>query len=227
MNRLLCSCLQYSRGIKCTASAPPGRGWSGHFLFGGERMIPGLTFDAATHTFRAGDGRLVPSVTQTLQAAGLNCRPPGVSDAQWEAAAELGTRVHQWCRYGPEPGEPIPEQVAPYFAAWEAFAGAVTVTIEAHETIVSAADYWYAGIVDILAFVSGSPAVIDIKTSDPQPWHALQTAAYARAAPRHNRKRYGLYLRDNGTYKFIEHTDRRDFDVFAAALTLNAWRQSV
>lgn len=185
--------------------------------------IPGLTFDTATHVYRSGDGRIVPSVTQVLESAGLSGRPPGVSDKAWNYACERGTRVHQWCRYGCEDGETVPDEVAGYYAGWQKFLTDTNFVAMHWETIASDATYWYAGTIDIGGLFPRVVAMLDIKTSEPQPWHALQTAAYQRCllAPG---KRFALYLKENATYKLVEHTNRRDFDVFAAALLLNAWK---
>lgn len=85
----------------------------------------------------------------------------------------------------------------------------------------------FAGTVDIEAIWKKFDAIYEVKTSGAEPWHALQTAAYAylKAGPKWMKiKRFALYLRANGSARLIEHDDHRDLDYFFRALEMLQWR---
>jgi len=62
----------------------------------------------------------------------------------------------------------------------------------------------------------GRSLVLDLKTGDPRPWHALQLALYDLLhddLPPRIRRRVGLYLRADGTIaKALEYKDPTDYD---------------
>lgn len=78
-------------------------------------------------------------------------------------------------------------------------------------------------------------AVIDIKTSESfHEWWAIQLGGYALGCPGpdglsplalfHSRRRMIVQLFDNGKYKKHDFNDRRDADIFIAALTITIWK---
>ena len=76
----------------------------------------------------------------------------------------------------------------------------------------------------------GGDSILDIKTGMPLPTHALQTAAYADPAGRmlNRRKplaRHALYLKSDGGYKLVQHTDPRDYPAFLGLLSAYYWEQ--
>ena len=162
----------------------------------------------------------VPRVTEILKGAGL-------VDATWfnpEATAR-GTMVHLACRLWDE-GDldltTVPGVIATYlsaYMAWEAESPQSFVWIE--NQIIGPA---YRGTPDRV----GLAAVWDIKTGAPQPWHALQLAAYVSLLPDpYKYSRFGIYLRDSGGYGIKEYPKadyQRDLNVFLSALNLYNWR---
>ena len=76
----------------------------------------------------------------------------------------------------------------------------------------------------------GGTSLLDAKTGMPLPTHALQTAAYADPAGRmlNRRKplaRHALYLKPDGGYKLVQHTDPRDYPAFLGLLSAYYWEQ--
>jgi hypothetical protein len=161
-----------------------------------------------------------PHVTDILKDAGL-------IDATWfsEEARDFGTAVHSAIQFLLDDDldeDALDPAVGLRVASFKRFlfecGGFNTHQTEYHveDPIIG-----YQGTLDILgAFVStpAITAIIDLKNGQPQPWHALQLAAYGHAISVPVR-RYGLYLSDTG-YKLIEYRDRNDWKVFCAALTI-------
>lgn len=187
-------------------------------------LVEPIHFDADAHRYTVA-GRVLPSVTAVLSRVGL-------IDATWftEGAATLGTYVHEATRLhdlGSLDESTVDERVRPYLEAWHKFRITVSAYIEPNwiERAVCDPVYGYAGTLDRIIRLSVEPDhwLIDIKTGEPDRWHQLQTAAYAACVPFAVR-RATLYLRDDGNYRFKTHLDRRDIDVFRAALTVHNWR---
>lgn len=85
----------------------------------------------------------------------------------------------------------------------------------------------FAGTIDLEAIWKKFDAIYEVKTSPFEPWHGLQTAAYAylKAGPKWMKvKRFGLYLRASGGFKLHEFDDHPDLDYFFRALDLLHWR---
>ena len=55
--------------------------------------------------------------------------------------------------------------------------------------------------------------VLDLKTGVKTSWHGIQLAGYT-LDHRYDRERFGLYLKDNGTYSLQHYTDDGEFDTF-------------
>jgi hypothetical protein len=93
---------------------------------------------------------------------------------------------------------------------------------------------WYAGTLDMVVGFGGGDirvepefvrtlGVVDIKAGQKASWHGLQTAGYTAAmfrsaAPHY--KRYGLYLREDGTYRLVPHDGLNDFNDFFSAVNV-------
>lgn len=182
-----------------------------------------LIFDKDSHTFREpGTGKVVPSVTTILQDVGL-------IDTSWftPESRQRGSYVHRATELydaGSLDESTVDPIVRPYLDGWIAFCVEVirqvgALVILAREEQVWHPAYGYAGIVD--ADIKGW-GLVDIKTGDPAPWHPMQTAAYWRALrPFDPNKRRGcVYLRDDGSFKYVRHTSGNDFNEFAACVTV-------
>lgn len=187
---------------------------------------PALTFDEESHTYRI-NGVVVPSVTQVLYGAGF-------IDKQWftEEARQRGGYVSQATQFEDEgtlDWDALDEGLRGYVEAWRKFRREAGITeILSVERQVCNPELAYAGTLDRLVRW-GRPTcswVLDIKTGAKQAWHSLQTAAYAGCLPGAPscHKRGSVILKEDGTYKFIKHSDWGDWRVFQAALSIYHWK---
>lgn len=92
------------------------------------------------------------------------------------------------------------------------------------------------GRIDLGAIVGGEPLVLDWKSGQPAPSHAIQTAGYGDLADRDDYlksllptgssswARAVIYLSGNGRYKFVVNREPRDRFLWRSALALVAWR---
>lgn len=185
-----------------------------------------LTFDALTHTYRW-NGVVVPSVTQILgQLTDLSMIPRDVL----ERKRQIGTWVHEAIeldlKNDLDEGS-IGDDWRGYFNGWRKFqAESGFVRLDAEQQVYSV-KYGYAGTLDLFGDLPKlGRALIDTKcTATIYPTVGPQTAAYAEAHGVQKAKRFALQLKPNGTYDLYPCTDRSDFGVFTAALTLFNWRK--
>lgn len=191
-------------------------------------LHPGLTFDEDAHRYTL-HGRELMSVTTALKLAGL-------IDDRWyyDQAATRGTYVHQaleWLDRGELDETSIDPQLAGYIQAYRRFlldchAG----PLHLYEQRLCDPILGYAGTVDRVRFIGQQLSVMDIKTGPPAPWHALQLAAYAALVKEPLKaplvRRWGLYLSADGTYRCVPYSDRRDWDVFKAALLVAQFKRT-
>jgi hypothetical protein len=160
-----------------------------------------------------------PRVTEIIRAAGM------MGDTSWytEEARERGTAVHKACHYlceGDLDLATLDPRVAPRVAQFQRWLRESGAEVLGNEVPVVNDIYRYRGTRDLDVRLAGRLAIVDIKCGPPMPWHGVQLAAYTMTPAV---KRYGLHLNDTG-YKFIEHTDRDDWNVFVAAVSLYNWR---
>lgn len=193
-----------------------------------------LTLDPVTHEY-AVDAKPVLGVSKILAAAGL-------TDMTWvtEEGLKRGSYVHQALEYyvqGDLNEADLDPKLVGYVAAYKAFeresgfkvqkVGSVwQVEIRKAHPI-----YGYAGTMDYLGHIGTRYLVLDVKSGGPDDWHGFQLAGYAMlndfpaGNPRPDRA--NLYVRPDGTYRFIERKDRGDFDVFKAAITIARTRMAL
>lgn len=176
--------------------------------------MPELLFDEKQHRYTF-DGRPLVGVTEALTGCGL-------IDKRWfdEYSATRGQYVHKACALLDSDQldeSTVDPAIAGYLEAYEKFLG----HFEPQWTEIEKPHYC-----EIFGF-AGTPdrasidMVLDIKTGAPADWHGYQLAAYNLLLRRHNRsKRMGLYLHEDGTYRTQTYSNRFDFDVFQAALTI-------
>lgn len=182
----------------------------------------GIVFDPVPHRYMA-DGKLIPSVTQILEAVGyINARfyRPG--------SAQRGRDVHKLTAWVDtaviEAGDVMHHQWAKYLIAYEAWKHTYAVKVGAVEQLVADPKRQWAGTLDRLAAIGRDPdgelawdaaqvALVDIKTGAPEKWHAIQLCAYQAALERSmlaaapKIRRFGLYLRPDATYRFQEYPE--------------------
>lgn len=181
-----------------------------------------MTFDQEKHEYRK-DGLVVPNVTLILALSGL-------VDATWytEEGRRRGQAVHvatQFIDEGDIDWSSIHPTVAPFVEAYQRFKAESGFKPRQVEQRVFNEVYLYAGTVDREGDLHGADVIVDIKTGDPAPWSALQTAAYAACYDTPH-QRFALWLRNDGTYRLEQHSDRNDIRVFLAALALANWKRA-
>lgn len=187
-----------------------------------------LTFDADIHAYHLNGVRL-PSVTQVLFEAGL------VDTAWYTDEARLrGTYVHAALALDHEgelDDDTLDPALAPYVTAWREYKRDAAIQVLSYEQPVCDPERGYAGTYDVIVTDATvmPPLLIDVKSGEPEPWAELQTAAYARAVKATDLpvlRRAALWLRDDGTYRLIRHTDRNDERLFLACLEIVQWKRA-
>lgn len=189
--------------------------------------MPTLTLNVSTHEYRV-DDRPVLGVSGILAAAGL-------SDMTWvsEEALKRGSFVHEAIEFhtqGDLKEELLDPKLLGYVNAWKAFereSGFRVIKVDGRwqsEIRKYHPIYHYAGTIDHLGQIGDRFFVVDVKSGEPDHWHAWQLAGYAMlfdfpaSSPRPHRA--NVYVRPDGSYRFMERKDRADFDVFKAAITI-------
>lgn len=209
---------------------------------GTRARIMKLDFNPLNHEFRM-DGKIIPSVTQVLKAAGLiDAQPHGDS---WYA--NRGTAVHEATVLHDENDldeTTLDPEIVPYLEAWKKFRAEMNFELVEKPELQVYSELGYAGIVDRVCKINGQISILDIKTGVFAKWWSVQLAAYAMAYENHvdaalraakrttvayskyTYRRYAVQITNEGTYKMTEYTDRNDFLVFTSALTVANWRQA-
>lgn len=149
-----------------------------------------LTFNPATHTTTAPNGRDVPHVTAVLHAVGVATNFEALASMgaamaeRIQLAAARGTAVHADCHayddYDLDWGSVDP-RVRPYVEAWAQLREDKDLVPLAHgrERQVYHPVHDYTGILDGVFVWGDRYVLLDIKTGDPEAAAAhLQTAAY-------------------------------------------------
>jgi hypothetical protein len=189
-------------------------------------------FIPESHTYVAG-GRVVPSVTQVLDAVGL-ISYDHIPQAILDHKADVGTAAHAACHFldeGELDWQTVDPEVEPYVRAWELFRNQ---TDFAHELVehrgISEVDGMQFGFtLDRTGTFRGKPVLIEIKcTSNVELSWGPQTAAYAMAQAKldgQRRFRMATHLKPNGTYALIPFSQVGDFQIFKAALAIETWKR--
>lgn len=167
-------------------------------------------------------GRRLVRVTRAIKLAGL--MPDYYGN---EAAMTRGTYVHlalSLDHMGELNESTLDPKLEPYLFAWRRFVREFKPRILTNEEHVIHEALGYCGTPDWRAEILGREAIVDVKTGEPAAWHAIQTAAYAMTFDR-PLARWSVYLAGDGSYKTSEHKDRKDFEIWKAALAIAAWRR--
>lgn len=191
-----------------------------------------VTFDEERHEYRI-DGRLVPSVTQIIKPVQ---RELGGSQDTLDWKRQIGKALDSAITIH-ERGEEIDpdsldEAVAPFFSAWLKFKVETGFRALLNQPIVYSRKLRFAGTADLFGTrgAEDSPdELVDTKcvwTMDPAT--AIQTAGYSLAAVEslgiRVKKRGGLQLLRDGTYRYHPYTSSMDEQVFKACLSITAWK---
>lgn len=191
-------------------------------------MPSDLHFDPVAHRYTV-DGRVLPSVTQVLELAGL-------VDKSWftDFGRDRGHYAHQMLELddlGDLDEASIDPQLVPYRSAYHACCAQGRAAWTHVEHRMADATVGVAGTADRIGQFADALTIADIKTGHPEDYIAIQLGGYAYLAeltgaiPSAKRvKRIGIFIRSDGSYRVIEYADRSDLDVFRAALTVAQWR---
>lgn len=177
-------------------------------------MVCEIIFDEATHTYLV-DGEEVPSVTTILQPLSMRSYS-AVNPSVLEYARNRGTAVHEALEIYDLGGEleVVPETEG-FIRAYLEWSQIYRPKWTGVEQIVYNNRAGYIGTLDRIGYLNGMElAIVDIKTSQPTKEALVsvccQTFAYAYAYTNEdyitgsyrNIKRYGLFLKADGSYRF-------------------------
>jgi hypothetical protein len=181
-----------------------------------------LSFDPIAHRYSHGARELI-SVTQALKEA-------GVIETRWytDEAAQRGTAVHHAiaAHWNQDRSATWDGEVEPYFQAYLRFVRETGVLFEQVERQVCDLTLGYAGTFDALGMLHEQRVLCDFKTGTTPAWAGIQLAGYRRLLLNpHSLHRYSVELRDDGTYRLTEWTERSDERVFLAALAIAQWKR--
>ena len=198
-------------------------------------MPPTLTFDAAKHEYRV-NGAVLPSVTQVLRDFyDFSMVAPDVL----EYARQRGVAVHKAVQLDIDNDldeASVAPEISGYLEAWRNFrsqCGLRQADFGEVERPMYHPTYKYAGTPDMTVCLYKRWTVLDVKaTADLHPAVALQLAGYRELVnantPKGQHKieqRCALRLMDNGTYRLQSYTDKGDWSVFLAALTVHRFKE--
>lgn len=187
------------------------------------------TFQAEGHLYTH-DGRIVPSVTQAMELAGLDdyARVPR---RNLEHAAAVGTAVHKACEFLDEEDldlESLDPTVVGYVLGYQKFkqeCGFTPLIVERRGVSISATNNLaYGFCLDRIGMLNGVEVLIDIKTALKKSanW-GVQTAAYAEAVNFDGARR-AVHVTKKGEYHVIPYEAAEDFETWNAALQIAHWR---
>jgi len=186
-----------------------------------------LTFEPEEHRYFLDDEE-IPGVTRILALAGLTNH-----FNQDEEAALRGQYVHtatvlfddnelDWLTLDPV--------LLPFVSAYQKFTEQYPHKIIKKELGVYSATYRFAGRLDRVIEVDNHLELYDIATGGLDPAKALQTAAYdicyEEMMGQKIQERFGLQLKDNGSFSRVSYKERTDRGVFLGALAGVNWRRN-
>lgn len=189
--------------------------------------MPELTFQEEGHIYRLG-GEIVPSVTTVLEAEGFY-KLDGIPESVLDFAGKRGDLGHAATALydlNDLDETALDAQLRPYLEAWKLFRDEAMFTPKLVEHWVCSVTRLYAGTLDRTGLLGFVPAVLDIKlTAQMSATTGIQLAAYLEALGDPTiRKRVGVQLRPDGTYRMQEYKDRNDFKVWHNALENYQWK---
>lgn len=187
-----------------------------------------LEFNEALHEYRVG-GILTPSVSQILKANGLmeNFRHS-------ETALNNGTAIHRALELhdlGKLDESSLDPRLKKCLILWDNFKKEIGVSVVLGTEERVHFGVLYAGTIDrVLSLRNGRKMILDFKSGNPQPWAALQTAAYTLAYDLNKHKDYERccakihWDMDRVIYK--PYTDHADFNTFMAMATVYHYKKN-
>lgn len=186
-----------------------------------------FTFDPETHEYRE-DGVLIRSVTQILQGVGI-ISYLGIDPAVLDHKKQIGKAVHLACEYY-DKGilESVPGLYAGYVEAYKRFRDEVPCDWSMIEQpMVANVDTMpYGMTLDRAGLIRGKISVGELKATaqEERSW-PIQLAAYVLGISKEVLPRYAIWLKPDGKYRLIEYKDKRDFQIFRQALSIEYWKK--
>jgi hypothetical protein len=171
----------------------------------------GFVFNQKTHTYMLGDRR-IPSLTGVLTRMGF-------IESRWfsEQSRNKGTLIHEaiaMLAEGDLDWESVDKKILGKVRAADRFFCETKSKALVIERPMFHGGLWVATTPDLVLETPRGLAVVDNKSGAELPWHPIQTAIQKMVAEDFLRMvipyRMSLYLKENGTYDFKEHADRRD-----------------
>lgn len=175
---------------------------------------PDISFEENGHTYtHTPSGVILPSVTQIMRFMSREIYSDVPEDVLYNAA-DRGTRAHEqtanYDLYGLLESD---EDTAPYLAAYMRFLGDYSPSWEAVEWRSYNRRHMFAGTVDRMGYLTPDDGtgldMVDIKTTSNyhKPLLVTQLGGYTAIAEDNGikiRRRYGLQLKNDGTYYLRE-----------------------
>jgi hypothetical protein len=187
-----------------------------------------FSFDPVRHLYTL-DGKVLPSVTQILAPL---IDYSGVPPAVLERARRLGQAVHRMTELYDIDDldmDNLAPELMPYLTAWIKFRAETGFTPEGIEEQHYHPALRFAGTLDRRGLIGGRPSVLDIKKMLVLgPIIGVQLAAYKELCIKKGlpvEDRYGLGLRNDGTYRLVPFTDKGDWPVFLSLLTIRNFEE--
>lgn len=193
---------------------------------------PAIEFNEERHEYRL-DGAVVPSVTEIIKPlSDFSNVPEEQREFKRQIGKALDAAITLYERQDLD-FDTLDEQVLPFFEAWLAFKKDTGFRVILNQVIVFSRKLRFAGTLDILGTrTPDSPnpdELIDTKcvwTMDPAT--GVQTAGYGIACFEslgiRLKKRGGVQLLRDGTYRYHQYTHPNDENVFKACLAILAWK---
>jgi hypothetical protein len=176
------------------------------------------------HTYEAPGGIILPGITSRLRAAGLLYEFEGAGKSFLDR--EKGHRIHSAVQYALEgdldESSVEPEEIG-YIRAAEEFVRREDFSLEGLEVPVCTTEYGYGTRIDAVGKWRGKFAVVNWKSGPPRRVYAIQSALEALIYSPAPVERLGIHLSADGRYTLVHYTDRKDYEIAKAALTVAAW----
>jgi len=195
--------------------------------------MPVLTFEEENHIYKL-DGVNIPSVTQITKEAGL-MDLSFVKKELLEYKADLGKKIHSTTELYDNNNldlESLHPVLKGYLNGWIKFrteSKFIPILIEYRRFHPL---YRYAGRIDRIGTIENVLAELDLKSGVHHHSYAIQSAGYTElynyGKPKNEqvKKRFTLYLKEDGTYSLQEHKNPNDKTVFLSALTVTNYLRS-
>jgi hypothetical protein len=186
-----------------------------------------LHFVESTHEYFY-RGKRLPSVTEIVRTAGVAADYSNVPRNILQRAAQIGKRVHRAIELYHSEGSLLTSDdlsAANYLDGYTEFIRSGVFQYSLGELSLCCECHLYAGTVDLVGFINGRNAVIDVKTTNKLHVDAveLQLAAYSHLVEVHcgfKSDRFVLKLEKRGEPRLIPMEDEAAWSRFALACSM-------